>query len=51
MGYPLDRVFEEVAYISYHFHWSCDAVMAMEHRDRQRWVEEIARINKRLTSA
>ena len=22
LGYPLDQLFEEVAYIAYHFHWS-----------------------------
>lgn len=48
MGYPSDRLFEEVAYIAYHFHWPYDEVMRMDHRDRQRWVAEIARINRQL---
>ncbi len=48
MGYPLDRLFEEVAYIAYHFHWPYDQVMCMEHRERQWWVAEIAKINGRL---
>lgn len=46
--YPSNRLFEEVAYIAYHFHWPVDEIMRMEHRDRQRWVAEIARINERL---
>ncbi|WP_338421191.1 DUF6760 family protein [Nostoc parmelioides] len=39
---------QEVAYIAYHFHWSYDQVMAMEHRERQQWVAEVAQINQRL---
>jgi hypothetical protein len=49
--YPLDRLFEEVAYIAYHLHWSYDDIMAMEHAERQRWVEEVACINVRLSEA
>lgn len=46
--YPLDRLHEEVAYISYHFHWNYGDVMRMEHSERQRWVKEVATINSRL---
>ena len=45
--YPLDRLYEEVAYIAYHFHWSAERILAMEHADRARWLREIARINRR----
>lgn len=48
MGYPSDRLFEEVAYIAYHFHWPYDEILRLEHRERQRWVGEVARINRRL---
>jgi hypothetical protein len=44
-------LFEEVAYIAYHFHWSYEHIMGLEHQERQRWVEEIAKINKRLNDA
>ena len=46
--YPSDALYEEVAYIAYHFHWPREDVLSMEHADRRRWVEEIARINRRL---
>ncbi|MCF6155897.1 MAG: hypothetical protein E3K36_11735 [Candidatus Brocadia sp.] len=49
IGYPLDRLYEEVAFIAYHFHWSHEVIMNMEHRDRQRWVEEISKINRQLS--
>lgn len=46
--YSLDRLYEELAFIAYHFHWSYEAVLNLEHHDRLRWVEEIANINRRL---
>jgi hypothetical protein len=51
VGYPLDRLYEEVAYIAYHFHWPMDEVLALDHAERQRWVQEIAKINRRLSGA
>jgi hypothetical protein len=49
--YPLDRLYEEMAYVAYHFHWPWHEVMHMDHRERQRWVDEIAAINTRLSGA
>lgn len=46
--YPSEALYEEVAYIAYHFHWSLDDLMNMEHRERHRWVEQISAINQRL---
>lgn len=46
--YPADRLHEEVAYMAYHFHWPYHEIMQLDHRERQRWVTEIARINQRL---
>jgi hypothetical protein len=46
--YPADRLHAEVAYIAYHFHWPCDQIMTLEHRERQRWVAEIGRINEQI---
>jgi len=48
-GYPLSTIYEEVAFIAYHFHWSQEEIMNLEHRDRQRWCEEISKINRRLS--
>jgi len=39
---------EEIAYLAYHFHWSYEQVMRMEHWERQQWVAEVARINQQL---
>jgi hypothetical protein len=48
VGYPLDRLVEEVAFIAYHFHWTHDDVMAFEHADRRRWVEAVSSLNERM---
>lgn len=47
-GYPLDQLYEEMAFIAYHFHWSCEELMNVEHQERRRWCEEISRINRKL---
>jgi hypothetical protein len=44
----VDKLYEEMGFIAYYFHWSHEALMQMEHRERQRWCEEINRINRRL---
>ncbi len=49
IGYPLERLYEEVAYVAYHFHWTLDEILCLEHRDRLRWVEEIGKINRQLS--
>jgi len=47
--YPLDTLYEEVAFIAYHFHWSYETVLHLEHSERRRWVEEISKINRKLS--
>jgi hypothetical protein len=47
--YAIERLYEEVAYVAYHFHWGLDEVLDLEHSDRQRFIDEIARINRRLS--
>ena len=51
IGHPSERLFEEVAYVAYHFHWPHAEVMGLDHVERRRWVAEIARINERLNEA
>lgn len=46
MSYPLAQAMEEVAFIAYHFHWSHAESMALEHRQRRRWVAEISKLNR-----
>jgi hypothetical protein len=48
--YGTERLLEEVSYVAYHFHWPLSEILDLEHPDRQRFVEEIGRINQRLTA-
>jgi hypothetical protein len=47
--YATDRLFEEIAYVGYHMHWSFEEILDLEHPVRQRVVGEIASINRRLS--
>ena len=49
MRYPPEAIYEEVAFIAYHFHWDYETVLGLDHPERRRWVEEISRINRRLS--
>lgn len=49
MTYAPAELYEEVAYVAYHFHWALDEILDLEHPDRRRFVDEIGRINRRLT--
>lgn len=49
MTYATERLYEEVAYVAYHFHWSLDEILDLEHPTRMRFVEEIGRINRRMS--
>jgi hypothetical protein len=46
----LKSLYEEVAFVAYHFHWPMESVLNLEHGDRQRWVKEISSINERRNS-
>jgi hypothetical protein len=47
--YAADVLYEEVAYVAYHFHWSLEEILDLEHPVRQRFTGEIAKINRRLS--
>lgn len=51
MSYPLDKLYQEVAYIAYHFHWSLEEILNMEHKERQVWIREISEINQEINSS
>ena len=49
MTYAVDQLFEEVAYVAYHFHWSLEEILDLEHPVRTRFTQEIAKINRRMS--
>jgi hypothetical protein len=46
--YDRETLFEEVAFVAYHFGWSHDEVLELPHWERHRWCEEISTINERM---
>ncbi len=51
MTYRPERLVEEAAYVAYHFHWSLDEILDLEHPLRREFVDQIAGINTRLSGA
>jgi hypothetical protein len=48
IGYRSEQLYEEVAYLAYHFHWPHAQLMTLDHLERRRWVSEVAKINERI---
>lgn len=46
--YDRETLFEEVAFVAYHFGWSREEVLTMPHWERHRWCEEVSAINERM---
>jgi len=44
-------LYEEVAFIAYHYHWPPEAILNLEHLERRRWVAEISAINRQMNEA
>ena len=48
MTYAVEQLYEEIAYVAYHFHWAHEELIDLEHLRRKAFVREIAKINRRL---
>jgi hypothetical protein len=51
VGYPSEMLGEEVAFIAYYLHWPYEQIMSLDHRERQRWVAQVSRINRRINES
>jgi hypothetical protein len=47
-AYPVASLYEEMAFIAHHLHWSHGDLMQLDHGERRRWCREISAINRRL---
>ena len=45
--YPVDVLWDEVAYLAYHLHWDLQSLLDLEHADRVRLVSLVADLNRR----
>ena len=44
MTYAAERLWAEVAYVAWHFHWGLDEILDLEHPVRARFVAHIDRL-------
>ncbi len=42
MTYAADDLYQEVAYLAMHLHWSMNDLLDLEHADRARFIEHVA---------
>jgi len=47
--YPQDRLYDEMAFLAYYFHWSSEEILGMEHLERRNWCQRLSMINKKLS--
>lgn len=47
-SYPLNVLYEEIAFLAYYFHWSHEEIMLLDHKDRIRYCQEASKINKKM---
>ncbi|MBV1800618.1 hypothetical protein KSF81_28505 [Siccirubricoccus sp. G192] len=40
-----------MAFLAFHFHWSREELMSLEHAERRRWCREISAVNRRSIGA
>lgn len=48
MTYAVSQLYAEIAYVAFHFHWSHEEIIDLEHLRRRAFIREIASINRRL---
>lgn len=46
LHYPPDELWQEIAYLAYHLHWSIAELLDLEHLDRVRMVRAVAALNE-----
>ena len=51
MRYPIDALWQEIAYLAYHLHWRLDDLLDLEHMDRVRMVRSVVALNDRAWEA
>lgn len=45
--YPETALWDEIAYLAYHLHWSFDDLLDLEHRHRTRLISRVRELDRR----
>ncbi len=46
IGYPLEWVYQEVAFLGRRVHWTHQELLSLDHWERRRWVAYVLREEK-----
>jgi hypothetical protein len=46
--YPVEWVYEEMAFLAYYLHWDLATLLELEHEERRRWCDEVSKLNRKL---
>ncbi len=49
--YPVEALWQEIAYLAYHLHWPLDDLLDLEHMDRVRLIRAVVSLNQRAWEA
>ncbi|MBN9608690.1 MAG: hypothetical protein J0I11_05145 [Actinobacteria bacterium] len=49
--YPVDALWQEIAYLAYHLHWPLDDILDLEHMDRVTLIRAVVSLNQRAWEA
>lgn len=47
MTYPLEELWDEMAYLAFHLHWDLERILDLEHADRRVLLERVASLNEK----
>lgn len=45
--YPAEELWGELTYLAYHLHWGLEALLDLEHADRDRLLRQVGELNER----
>ena len=51
LRYPVEPLWQEIAFLAYHLHWDIDQILDLEHADRVRLLRAVAALNARAWEA
>lgn len=46
VSYPAADLQAEVAFLSLQVHWTLEEILSLEHRDRNRWIDQINQLTE-----
>ena len=51
LRYPVEAIWQEIAFLAYHLHWRLDDQLDLEHADRVRMVRAVSNFNAQAWEA